>query len=100
MHRVFKSEFFKFDFPRVLSTTRCGGCEIGKALEAAAQIKDGDPHSWGTQCSVLSTKAEELSKEAQKSGDTITAHDALLRASNYARASQYMLNAPDPTDAS
>jgi hypothetical protein len=97
---LFKSEFFKFDFLRVLSTTRYDGCEIGEVLEAAAQIKDGDPHSWSTQWSVLSTKAEELSKEAQKAGDTIMAHNALLRASNYRRASQYMLNAPDPTDAS
>ncbi|CAN9289333.1 unnamed protein product [Alternaria alternata] len=80
MHRFFKSEFFKFDFLRVLSTTRYGGCEIGEALEAAAQIKDGDPHSWSTQWSVLSTEAEELSKEAQKAGDTITDHNALLRA--------------------
>jgi pimeloyl-ACP methyl ester carboxylesterase len=99
MHRFFKSEFFNFEFLRILSTTRYGGCEIGEALEAAAQIKDGDPHSWSTQWSVLSTKAEELSKEAQRAGDTITAHSALLRASNYRRASQYMLNAPDPTEA-
>ncbi|CAN9221850.1 unnamed protein product [Alternaria alternata] len=99
MHRFFKSEFFNFEFLRILSTRRYGGCGIGEALEAAVHIKDGDPHSWSTQWSVLSTKAEELSKEAQKAGNTITAHNALLRASNYRRASQYMLNAPDPTEA-
>jgi pimeloyl-ACP methyl ester carboxylesterase len=98
MHRFFKSDFFNFEFLCILSTAPYGGCEIGEALQAATQIKDGDPQSWNTQWSVLSTKAEKLGEDAQKAGDTIMAHNALLQAANYRRASQYMLNAPDPTE--
>jgi hypothetical protein len=92
MHRFFKSEFFNFEFLRNLSTTPYGGCEIGEALVVASRIRDCDAESWSQEWAVMSSKVEAIAEAAQRRGDTRAAQGALLRASNYSRASQYMLN--------
>ncbi|PSN67740.1 prolyl oligopeptidase-like protein [Corynespora cassiicola Philippines] len=91
MHRFFVSDFFNFEFIRILSTARYGGCEIAEALEAAANIKDSDAESWSEEWQRQSLLAEALAKEARERGDYSAASSAFFRASNYARASQYML---------
>ncbi|KAF2258898.1 prolyl oligopeptidase-like protein [Lojkania enalia] len=94
MHRFFKSEFFNFEFLRILSTAPYGGCEIGEALHAVSQIRDGDPESWSKAWDEARVFAEETAESAQRVGDKHGARAAFLRASNYARASQYMLGSP------
>lgn len=97
MHQIFKSEFFNFEFLRILSTAPYGGCEIGEALQAASNIKDNDPKSWCEEWARVGSKAEVFAKEAQKNGDRHAARAAFFRAANYFRASQYMLNDRSPT---
>ncbi|KAF2469558.1 prolyl oligopeptidase-like protein [Lindgomyces ingoldianus] len=92
MHRFFKSEFFNFEFLRILSTAPYGGCEIGDALVVASRINDCDAESWSQEWADMSSKAEALAEEAQSLGDTCAARGAFLRAANYSRASQYMLS--------
>ncbi|CAI6337894.1 unnamed protein product [Periconia digitata] len=92
MHRFFKTEFFNFEFLRILSTAPYGGCETGEALKAASLIKDADRESWSEIWYQQGRHAEQLAEEASRSGDAPSAKAAYLRASNYLRASQFMLN--------
>ncbi|KAH8669582.1 prolyl oligopeptidase-like protein [Tricladium varicosporioides] len=92
MHRFFTSDFFNFEFLRLLSMAPSGGCEIAEALAAVSHIKDGDPETWSKQWESCSTHAEGLAKEAILTGDKVTARGAYLRAANYARAAQFMWN--------
>ena len=92
MHRFFASEFFNFEFLRVLSMTPSSGCDIAEALNAAAKIKDGDQESWTAAFYALAQKTEMLALNAAKNGDRVSARGAFLRVSNYYRASQYMLH--------
>ncbi|KAF4629176.1 hypothetical protein G7Y89_g8973 [Cudoniella acicularis] len=100
MHRFFGSDFFNFEFIRLLSTAPNGGCEIGEALASVSRIKDNDPESWSREWASCSERAEALADEASASGDMVAARGAYLRATNYARASQFMMsdrpNAPEP----
>nr|A0A1W5T1Y7.1 RecName: Full=Hydrolyase poxO; AltName: Full=Oxaleimides biosynthesis cluster protein O [Penicillium oxalicum]ARF05989.1 PoxO [Penicillium oxalicum] len=99
MHRFFKSEFFNFEFIRILSAAPYGGAEIAECLVAAGQITNDDPESWHRAWIIQADKAKALGDEALHSGDTVSARRAYLRASNYYRASGYMFHdrpgAPD-----
>ncbi|KAL8727343.1 MAG: hypothetical protein Q9166_006111 [cf. Caloplaca sp. 2 TL-2023] len=92
MHTFFKSPFFNFEYLRLLAMAPNEGAEIGEALEAAAKIKDLDPESWFSAFLDAGNKAEAIAKDAEQGGDRINARRAYLRASNYIRAAQFMLN--------
>lgn len=92
MFHFFKSEIFNFEFIRVLSTVPFGGAEVAECLDAASRIANDDPESWHQAWLEQGKLAENTSAEAMASGDRVAARDALLRASNYFRAAQYMFN--------
>lgn len=91
MFRLFKSDFYNFEATRVLSSTGAEGCEIAEFLEAMGKIRQHDAESWYTAWSEQSQRAEKTAREAAYSGYIDAARRAFLRASNYARASGYML---------
>ena len=92
MYHFFKSDFFNFEFIRVLGTIPFGGADAAESLDAASSIKNDDPESWYRAWLKQGEQAEALAAEAVRAGDAISARDAFLRASNYFRAAQYMFN--------
>ena len=100
MYEFFKShEFYNFELTRVLGTTPSGGCEVAEFLDTVSEIKVNDPESWHRAFFKQAEKAELLACEAKSAGHRVLARNAFLRASNYFRASQYMMfdkpNSPD-----
>jgi hypothetical protein len=92
MHEFFKSnDFFNFELTRILGTAPSGGCDIAEFLQAVGEIRSGDPESWHSAFLKQAEKAEKLAADAIHAGHSIQARNAFLRASNYFRASQYML---------
>ncbi|KAI2733054.1 hypothetical protein CBS147332_69 [Penicillium roqueforti] len=99
MHRFFKSDFFNFEFIRILSAAPYGGAEIGECLVAASDIANDNPESWHRAWLAQANKARALGDEAMRTGDRVSARRAFLRASNYYRASGYMFHdAPNTPD--
>ena len=92
MFKFFKSNFFDFEFVRVLTAAPFGGADIAECLQAAEQIKNDDPESWHRVWYAQAEKAEALAEDATRSGDFFSARRAYLRASNYFRASGYMFH--------
>lgn len=92
MHKIFKSDFFNFEFLRLISMTSHEGAEVGEALVAAGKIKDGDPESWYKAFVEAGDVAEQIGLECQAAGDRAGARRGFLRSSNYLRAAQFMLN--------
>ena len=92
MHQVFRSKFFNFEFLRILSTAPFGGADIAECFQAAGEIKDLDPVSWENAWHNQAQQAEAIAKSAMLTGDDFSARRAYMRASNYYRASGYMLN--------
>lgn len=92
IHCFFPTDpFFDFEALRILATCPAGGCEPAEFVTAIAAIKPGDQHSWNTAWAHASSLAESIAEEALSRGDVISARDAFLRASSYARASGYMI---------
>ncbi|KAH6683991.1 alpha/beta hydrolase [Halenospora varia] len=92
MHQFFKSTFFNFEAVRILGTAPFGGADVAEFLDAIGQIQDNDPDSWHSAWTTQGERAEALAEDASKAGNKGEAHRAYLRASNYFRASGYMLN--------
>ncbi|KAI1808964.1 alpha/beta hydrolase [Daldinia bambusicola] len=92
MKSVLASQFFNFEYVRVLGMAPVGGAEVGECLEVAAKIKKNDTESWYHAWSEAAKIAEEAAEEALRVRDRETARLALLRASNYHRASEFMLH--------
>lgn len=98
MKQVFPSEFFNFEFLRVIGATPFLSAEVGECFVAASKIKDLDPESWYHAWWNAGKEALVQAKEAENNNDKLTARWAYLRASNYFRASEFMLhcNPQDP----
>lgn len=93
----FKSEFFDFEFLRVIGMAPVQGAEVGECLEAAARIKDGDIDCWYDVWADLATRAQKLGEEALQANDREAAKWAFFRSSNYWRASEFFLHC-NPSD--
>ncbi|KAH6650460.1 Alpha/Beta hydrolase protein [Chaetomium tenue] len=96
MHHFFKGQFFDFEVVRILGVAVYGGSDIAEVLEAVGHIKDGDAESWGRAWKTQAERAEALAETAMKAGHHPIARQAFLRASNYTRASGYMLCGDGP----
>ncbi|KAL2678836.1 cell fusion- protein [[Neocosmospora] mangrovei] len=92
MHQIFPSTFFNFEFLRLLGTAPYLGAETGECLATAARIKDGDPESWYHAWYEQAQKALALADEAKAVGDGPGAAWGYIRASNYFRASEFLLH--------
>ncbi|KAI1172110.1 alpha/beta-hydrolase [Nemania sp. FL0916] len=91
MFTFFKSDFFHFEFLRLIGVAPLGGADVAECLETRIQIRQ-DAESWYHAWSRTAKHAENLAKEAVATGDAEGARWAFLRASNYARAAQFFLH--------
>ncbi|KAI2635279.1 Alpha/Beta hydrolase protein [Xylaria nigripes] len=96
MHQFYQGEFFNFETVRILGTARYGGAEVAEVLEAIGEINENNPLAWYEAWSKQARKAEVLAEEAQQHGHRDAARTAFLRASNYTRASAYMMTGERP----
>ncbi|RAH68495.1 uncharacterized protein BO66DRAFT_326781 [Aspergillus aculeatinus CBS 121060] len=92
MFKFYPSDFFHFEFLRVLASAPAGGAETGECLAVLPQVADGDAEAWYRAWTAQAQQARGLGDEALVSGDTLAASGAYLRASNYFRASEFFLH--------
>lgn len=90
-HKFFRGAFFNFEAIRILGTCRYGGAEVAECLEAISHIRDNNADSWFRAWSDQAAGAESIAQEAEENGLRDAARSAYLRASNYTRASAYMM---------
>jgi hypothetical protein len=88
MYRILGSDFFNFEFLRVLGTAPTHGADVAECLEAVSKIKLNNAESWYRAWTEAAKMAEALGGQALASGDTLTARWAFLRSSNYRRSSE------------
>ncbi|HEY5001652.1 MAG TPA: alpha/beta fold hydrolase [Ktedonobacteraceae bacterium] len=86
---------FPFNFVRTLMVAGTGGAELNECLLAAEGIKDNNEESWVREWAAIAEKVAQVAEQAIQSGQTITARQAYLRASNYYRTAMFSL---PPTD--
>ncbi|KAF2136526.1 uncharacterized protein K452DRAFT_237336 [Aplosporella prunicola CBS 121167] len=92
MLHILSSDFFDFEFLRILGTAPFHGSDVGECLEAGEHIRNNDPESWYKAWTGAAEKAEAQAVEARRTGDVEAARWAFLRASNYRRSSEFLLH--------
>ncbi|KAI0388543.1 dipeptidyl aminopeptidase/acylaminoacyl peptidase [Xylariaceae sp. FL0594] len=91
MFQFFGNSFFNFEAIRIVGMAGSGGAEIAECLDAVGCIRENDPTSWHRAWSEQAEWAKQVAREAQRDGNRTAARMAFLRASNYTRASAYMM---------
>ncbi len=81
---------------RTLAYMNVNAAEIGEVRTVASQIDERDPDSWPDEWFALARRVEGHADAALARGDTVSARQALLRASNYFRAAEYGCLPDDP----
>lgn len=85
----------QFDFIRTISLATTQGAEISECLLVAEKIKDNDFKSWTNEWAIMADKVAVKAEEAIQSGQTITARQCYLRASNYYRSAMFPMPPSD-----
>lgn len=89
LHQLFKSEQFHYQALRALGHEVYGGALAGEVLTIIGNIKNNDTDAWSRQWHAMGKRCEE---EADRAGDARSKGYALLRASNYIRASEFFMD--------
>ena len=93
MHNlIFKDKSFIFEFIRTIGYSYEGGADIGECVSTARRIKDGDMQSWYDEWLKTANRVYDLAKGFEKKGNTVSAREAYLRASNYYRSAGFYMH--------
>jgi hypothetical protein len=97
MKIIFNDPTFSSQLLRTIGETYYKGADIGECLSTAYRIKEGDFESWHTEWLKTAQRIHRYADESLANGHIISARDAYLGASNYYRASEFLLIDPhDP----
>jgi pimeloyl-ACP methyl ester carboxylesterase len=80
-----------FNLVRTLMVAGTGGAEISECLLVADRIRQNDDESWIREWASIADNICRIADQASPSGQTVTARQAYLRASNYYRAAMFSL---------
>lgn len=86
---------FPFAFMRTLGVAATGGAEFNECLIVAEKIKNNNAESWTAEWAIIAERASRKAECAAQSGQTRTACEAYLRASNYYRSAMLPLPPSD-----
>ncbi|WP_040805524.1 alpha/beta hydrolase family protein [Nocardia concava] len=105
MKFLFDDESFSFEALRTACFADYDGADLGEVLVTARGIAEGDEASWHREWRNTAVRVEAAGRSALAGGHRVSAREALLRASNYYRTSEFYLrddpfNDPDAKEAS
>jgi alpha-beta hydrolase superfamily lysophospholipase len=83
---------FWYETQRALGHSAYGGAELGEVAVVAERITPGDYDSWYNEWTAAADARVQEATTALNSGHIISARDAFLRASNYARSAEFFLH--------
>ncbi|MEP7285096.1 MAG: alpha/beta hydrolase [Chloroflexota bacterium] len=80
-----------FNFVRTMMVAGTGGAELSECLLTAERIKDNNDESWIKEWAHTAEHVAQIAEQAMQAGQTVTARQAYLRASNYYRTAMFSL---------
>lgn len=95
MNFLFSDQAFEFETLRAAGFAVDGGADISEVIATAAAIPDGDEEAWMREWRATAERVERRGERSLAKGDTVSAREAFLRASNYYRAAEFYRRA-DP----
>ena len=98
MKFLFADESFSFETLRAAGFSADGGSDISEILVTAAKIPNGDEVAWHREWKATAERVHGLAKRSLDQGNSVSAREALLRASNYYRTSEFFRRADPRND--
>ncbi|MFC1589861.1 alpha/beta hydrolase family protein [Candidatus Omnitrophota bacterium] len=92
---LFKDENFIFEFIRAIGYAYEKGADIGECVDTARRIKDSDDVSWYNEWLKTADRLFSFAQKMESEGDSVSAKEAYMRASNYYRAAGFFLRTQD-----
>ena len=89
MKFLFDDQSFSFEALRAAGFANYGGADLGEILVTARAIPDGDEAAWHREWKATAERVEELGRRSLAKDHTVSAREALLRASNYYRTAEF-----------
>lgn len=87
---------YPFRFLRILGIAATGGSEANECFLTLERVKNNDEQSWVREWANMAARTERLAEKACRDGQTVTARQAILRASAYYQAAMFSLAPADP----
>jgi alpha-beta hydrolase superfamily lysophospholipase len=94
---IFNDPTFSYETLRTLGYAPYGGADIGEVLTTAYGIEEGNFESWYVQWRALADHVNERAHHFVEQGETLSASQNYLKASNYYRSAEFFLHG-DPED--
>ena len=91
MRTVFTNKDFTFQLIRTAGASP-SAADLGECLETACKVVDGDIESWYREWYALAEWVRAIGEGYESSGDSTSARDAFVRASNYYRNAGFFLS--------
>jgi pimeloyl-ACP methyl ester carboxylesterase len=89
MKFLFDDESFSFEALRAACFANYGGADIGEVIATAGAIAEGDEVAWHREWKATAQRVDALGRESLEGGHSVSAREALLRASNYYRTAEF-----------
>lgn len=83
------NESFGFESLRAAGYSNCGAADIGEVIAICHKIPSGDEDRWLQEWKAAGDRAVVNGKTSLSKGNTISARDSFLRASNYYRTAEF-----------
>jgi pimeloyl-ACP methyl ester carboxylesterase len=91
MKFLFEDESFSFETLRAAGFANYGGADLSEIVALARLIPEGDEVAWHREWKATAERVEAAGKRSLAQGHKVSAREALLRASNYYRTSEFFL---------
>lgn len=92
MKLIFNDQTFSFELLRTMGYAAFGGADVGECLSTAYRIEEGNFESWYEEWLKTAVRVHREGDESSKQGNTSSARDFYLRASNYYRTAEFFLH--------
>ncbi|MEV4316186.1 alpha/beta fold hydrolase [Actinocrispum sp. NPDC049592] len=89
MKFLFDDESFSFETLRAAGFANYGGADLGEVVATAGRIPEGDETAWHREWKATAGRAEAAGRDSLHNGHSVSAREALLRASNYYRTAEF-----------
>jgi hypothetical protein len=81
----FPDKTYSFETIRMLSHSYVRSSDFGEVISTVSKVEEGNGKSWFEQWTRIADYLEETAEKFLKDGNTVSARDTFIRASNYRR---------------
>lgn len=92
MKLIFQDQNFSYNLLRTVGHSVYGGADLGECVATALRIEDGNHEQWYIEWRKTAERVHSHANDSLQQGNSTSARQAYLRASNYYRTAEFFLH--------